>query len=241
MFRRDTHRAMQSVLEAFDVGALEDYRVALGGATRIALAFGEPRESRDLDFLGSDAGGWTRLRTAVSARGYSALFRDPSALALPREPSADQYGIRFPVVALGMTLKVEIIREARIELLPAVHVSFCTVPCLAIEDCYTEKLLANADRGADPSQLDRDVVDLAILRSKHGPIPTAALEAATKAYGPSVRDALSRSVQRFRGDAARRARDVRGLRVDDEPMILSGIELLAADLALPEPGDDDRG
>jgi hypothetical protein len=239
MFRREAHQRLAPVLAAFDVQALESYRVALGGATRIALAFGEVRVSRDVDLLCSDAAGWARLRTAVSERGYAALFEHPETLVLPRLPTTDQYGVRFVVGPPEAAVKVELIREARIELAPSVREPFCALPCLALDDVFTEKLLANADRGDDPSQLDRDLIDLALLRSKLGPVPSASFDAAQRAYGPSARAALTRVLATVHRDPERLARDLRGLAVDDVDVIRAGLASLATDLGLSLALDPD--
>jgi hypothetical protein len=236
MFRRDAHRAMEPILHALDAGLFERHGFALGGATRIALALGEVRESRDLDFVGADAREWSELRAEVRGRGYAAIFRDPTVLDLPREPTIDRYGIRFPVRAGERTIKVEIIHEGRIPLGPAVRERECPVPCLAISDCFAEKLLANSDRGADDTHLDRDLIDLALLREHVGPIPDAAWTAVTGAYGPSVREDLVRGLTRFRG--RRRDRAFAGLGVDDPDRVQRGIELLAADLGVARADDE---
>jgi len=55
------------------------------------------------------------------------------------------------------------------------EVIFSTVPCLALVDVWTEKLLANSDRGADTSQLHRDVLDLGVLRQRVGVISLLAM------------------------------------------------------------------
>jgi len=239
MFRREIHRAMQAILDALDPAVLEARGFALGGATRIALAHGEVRESGDLDFIGSDARGFADLRAAVRAHGYAALFRDTTTLELPREPRSDQYGIRFPVRAGERTIRVEFIHEGRITLGRPVREPFCALPCLSIEDCFAEKLLASSDRGGDTAELDRDIVDLAVLREVHGPIHPAAWASAERAYGGSVRTDLTACIQRFRTDAARRGRAFRGLRVDDPERVLRGIEALAADLGLGPPTPDE--
>lgn len=233
MFRREPHRALEPVLAALDGAALERFEVALGGATRIALQFGEVRVSRDIDLLCSSAKGWAALRTAVAEQGYRALFSDPSAMGLPRPPTADQYGVRFAVVSADTSVKVEIIREARFALGDAVRTPFCALPCLSIGDVFTEKVLANADRGADPSQFDRDVLDLAVLRVACGPIPTESYATAERAYGPSARTALIRSVDVLRRDPHRLARAMRALRVDDEALVERGLAMLVSDLGLP--------
>jgi hypothetical protein len=238
MFRRELHRALGTILDAIDPVALEARGFALGGATRIALGHGEVRESNDLDFLGSDTRGFAELRSAVRSQGYAALFRHTSGLELPREPRIDQYGIRFPVRVGERTLKVELVHEGRIALGPAVREPFCAVPCLSIDDSFTEKLLACSDRGDDATQLDRDIIDLSVLRAQHGAIPSSCWTAAERAYGTSVRSDLARSIQRFRSDASRRERAFRGLRVDDPEQVVRGIEAIATDLGLPAPEDD---
>lgn len=236
MFRRDVYRAMAPILEALDPGAFERAGFALGGATRIALALGEVRESRDLDFLGSSPSGYADLRSAVRERGVAALCRAGASLEVPREPTADQYGIRFPVrVADGRDVKVELGFEARIALEAAVHEAFVSVPCLSRRDAWAEKLLACSDRGNDPASLARDVVDLAVMRERWSPIPEPAWSLAEGAYGRSVRRDLSRALQQFRASAESRARAIAGLRVDDEALVMSGVEHLAEDLGLPPP------
>lgn len=231
MFRREIHRAMEPILRAIDPRALEEHGFALGGATRIALAFGEVRESADLDFVGSDAQGFASLRAAMRDRGYAALLLDPETLELPREPTSDQYGVRFPVRVDGRTIKVELIHEGRITLGAPSREAFTALPCLSIRDCWAEKLLASSDRGADASQLDRDLIDLAILREKVGPVPEDAWALARGAYGASVETDLGKAIARFLTDAERRARSFAGLRVDDPALIERGVAHLAGDLA----------
>jgi hypothetical protein len=235
MFRREIHRAMAPILAALDPNVLTNAGFALGGATRIALALGEVRESADLDFVGSSTTGYASLRARVRNEGAASLLRPGAALDVAREPTADQYGIRFPVRTGGRDVKVELIVETRIQLEAPVREAFSDLPCLSERDCYAEKLLACSDRGGDASTLFRDVVDLAVLRERWGPIPEAAWELAIGAYGASVRRDLERVLQRFRSDDTARARAFAGLRVDDAPLVLSGVEALASDLGLPLP------
>ena len=59
-------------------------------------------------------------RSLPPGAGEPALFVPGTAIRFPREPITDQYGVRFPVQLPGgeggSPLKVEIVREARIEL-----------------------------------------------------------------------------------------------------------------------------
>ncbi len=239
MFRREVYRAMEPILLAIDGRTLSDHGFALGGATRIALAFGEPRASADLDFVGSDARGFAALRADVRERGYAALFRDSRDIELPREPRSDQYGIRFPVKVGERLIKIEIIHEGRVALEAPVLEPGVPVPCLSIRDCFLEKLLANSDRGADPSQLHRDLVDLATLRRHVGPIPDSAWALARAAYGDSVYADLAKSIQRFRRDEQRRRKDLERLGVEKPSEIEDGVEMLARDLRLSTPERDE--
>ena len=235
MFRREIHRAMAPILQAFDPEVLAAAGFALGGATRIALALGEVRESADLDFIGSSTTGYAALRGRVREHGVAGLLRPGATLDVPRTPTADQYGIRFPVRVADRNVKVELVVEGRIHLEAPVHEPFSAVPCLSVRDCYAEKLLACSDRGADPSSLFRDLIDLAVLRERWGAIPASAWTLAEGAYGAAVRRDLERTIQRFRADPAARARALAGLRVDDEPLVLRGVEALSRDLGLPVP------
>lgn len=230
MFRRELYARLEPILAAVDGGVIEAHGFALGGATRIALAHGEVRISLDLDFLGSNAAGFAALRGLVRDRGVASILRPGMTLDVPREPSIDQYGVRFPVRIGTDVVKVEIVREARVELQPPVRETFCALPLLSIEDCIVEKILANSDRGADATQFDRDILDLSILREAHGPISDRAWARAAMAYGEHARADVVKSLQRVLRDTDRRERDFRALRVDDADRVMQGLMLLAGDL-----------
>ena len=237
MFRRELYRAMAQVLDALDVDALERTSFRFGGGTCLALGHGEYRLSRGLDFVCSSPQGYAELRSSVRERGYDALF--PAAaratFGFPREIRVDQYGLRFPVVVGGTSIRVEMIREARITLGPAERASWTPVPVLSIADAFTEKLLANSDRWADPDDLARDLVDLAVLRVAHGPIPESAWAAAETAYRLGPRQDLRKAAERFLGDPAYQQRCFTGLEVERADDILLGARTLLADLDAATP------
>lgn len=214
-FERESHRRIQRVLAALDAGALARFSCWFGGGTRIAMDLGEYRESRDIAFLCSDASAYADLRVAVGREGYGALCPASGDVKLPREIRADQYGVRFPAVVDGQTIRVELVREARIELSQLVQLPWTHVAGLSIDDCYAEKLLANCDRWADTDSLGRDLIDLAALRRAHGPIPDKAWRAAESAYKTAPRDALRKAALAYLGDAKRRERCARGLAVSE--------------------------
>ncbi len=231
MFRRDLHRAMMKVLDALDAGVLAQSRCYFAGGTRISLAHDEFRVSRDLDFVCSDATGFADLRQAVRERGYDGLFAAdrPADIATPREVRSDQYGMRFPVVIGALTIRVELIREARITLGSADSAPWTRLALLSIPDLFAEKLLANSDRGADAGELSRDLVDLAVLREAHGPIPAAAWSAAEAAYRTAPRADLRTAGERFLADSTFQERSFTGLQVDNRERVLRGVRLLLRD------------
>lgn len=238
MFRREPYRAMAQVLDALDAESLERSSFLFAGGTRIALEHDEFRLSRDLDFICSDGAGYAALRADVRDRGYDALFRAPrrATLGLPREVRADQYGLRFPVVVEGATIRVELIREARIVLGAADHASWTHVPLLSIPDLFAEKLLANSDRGLDPDELARDLVDLAVLRRAHGPIPKAVWAAVEAAYRAGPRKDLRKVAERFLADKQHRERCFAGLGIDeDSERVVEGVHELVRDLDAAVP------
>jgi nucleotidyltransferase AbiEii toxin of type IV toxin-antitoxin system len=235
MFRRERHRKVLELVSAFDAGLLARCRFLFGGGTRIVLELDEYRESLDVDFLCSAAEGYAELRFQASSRGYDALFKAEArrGLHLPREMRIDQYGIRFPVEIAGSPIRVELIREARIELDAGVRPDWSPVDCLALTDCFAEKLLANSDRWPDRQVLSRDLIDLGALRQRIGPIPDGAWAKVEPAYKAAARDDLRKALTAFLGDAAYQRRCFESFQIDEPDEILEGMKLLIQELAGP--------
>lgn len=228
MFEREAHGVVLEILGLLRADVLQSCRFLFGGGTRIVLELGEYRESRDIDFLCSDPKGYADLRFEASRRGFSALFTAEGLerLQFPREMRIDQYGIRF-TAALGETaLRVELIREARIDLDPGERPAWSPVDCLTVSDCYAEKLLANSDRWADRQVFSRDLLDLAALRASCGPIPKAAWRKVEAAYKSAAADDFRKALALFDGDPTYRRRCFEGLDVRDSAELLRGLELL---------------
>jgi len=204
-----------------------------GGGTRLALDLEEFRESQDVDFICSDPSGYADLRLAVRQRGYAGLFTEQglSELDFPREIRTDQYGIRFPVqLAGGRRIKIELIREDRIEVTRGIRPSWSPVDCLSVEDCWAVKLLANSDRWPDRQVLSRDLIDLGAMRFHWGPVPAEAWEKAEGAYKSAVRADMTKALAAFNGDPEYRSRCFRGLRIGDPGPIVAGLADLAAEV-----------
>ncbi|HEY0783615.1 MAG TPA: nucleotidyl transferase AbiEii/AbiGii toxin family protein [Thermoanaerobaculia bacterium] len=230
MFEREAHHRVAEVLQTLDSERLAQHGFLFGGGTRIVLELGEYRLSEDIDFLCSDASGYADLRLLVAEQGFAALFRaeDLSRFKFPREIRIDQYGLRFPLVVDGHSIKVEMIREGRIDLDGGLRPWWSPVDCLSASDCFAEKLLANSDRWPDKQVLSRALIDLAALRHRHGPIPEEAWRKAEAAYKGAVRSDLRRSAEAFLENGDYRKRCFAGLSVSDGDLILGGVsELLA--------------
>jgi len=236
--RRARHEAVAAVLAQMDAGLLRGCRCWFGGGTRIVLELDEYRVSADLDFLVSQPQGYAEVRDLVRRRGVAALFAPGTDLRFPREPITDHYGVRFPVQLPGgedgNPLKVEIVREARIELADGVRPAWSPVDCLAEADATAEKLLANSDRWLDSSTLSRDLLDLAAARLAWGPLSAAAFAKASAAYGPLVTSDLTRAAASFlepeRADYRRRC--FQGLEVDAPARLLEGVRAIVSDFAV---------
>jgi nucleotidyltransferase AbiEii toxin of type IV toxin-antitoxin system len=225
MFEREQHRNVAALLTAFDFQKLSRCKFLFGGGTRIVLELDEYRESHDIDFLCSDSEGYSELRFEASRGGYPALFRPNFGVGLgfPREMRIDQYGIRFPVTIAGDVIRVELIREARIELDAGTKPAWSPVDCLSLSDCYAEKLLANADRWADRQVLSRDLIDLGALRHRLGPIPDAAWRKVEAAYRTAARDDLRKALAAFCQDPQHRQRCFEGLQIKETQGIMEGL------------------
>jgi Nucleotidyl transferase AbiEii toxin, Type IV TA system len=232
MFEREAHRAVLEVLRLLRADLFRRRRVLFGGGTRIVLDLGEYRESRDVDFLCSDPQGYADLRFEASRQGYPALFTAEGLqlLQFPREMRIDQYGIRFNGILGPTALRIELIREARIELGPPERPAWSPVDCLSVADCYAEKLLANADRWADRQILSRDLMDLAALRVHHGPVPASAWTKVEAAYKSAAAADLRKALDLVDGNPPYRQRCLQSLTISNPAKILEGLELLRRDL-----------
>jgi Nucleotidyl transferase AbiEii toxin, Type IV TA system len=199
MFERPHHQRIAHVLAALDGDWLRAQGCLFGGGTCIALRYGEYRESVDMDFLISDAAGYSELRQRLtSPLGLNAILRaGAQPLVALREMRADQYGIRTQVQMDGMAIKLEIVREARIALeAPRKADMICGICTLTPLDMAASKLLANSDRHADDGIFSRDVIDLAMMAL---PLPALrkALAKAELAYGASVVRDLAKAIDRI--------------------------------------------
>jgi len=232
MFRREQHRKILALLQVFDSPKLSRCKFLFGGGTRIVLDLEEYRESHDIDFLCSDAEGYAELRFEASTKGYDALFKADSRqeLHFPREMKIDQYGIRFPAEIEGSLIRVELIREARIDLNPGVRPDWSPVDCMAVSDCYAEKILANSDRWADRQVFSRDLIDLSALRTRLGPVPEEAWGKVERAYKTAGRDDLRKAIAAFAEDASYQQRCFQGLHLDDPARVLAGMDLLRQEI-----------
>jgi hypothetical protein len=127
-------------------------------------------------------------------RGLDGLALAP--LKALRPLRTDQYGIRTFVEVDGVPVKLEIVREARIELSGAL-LPLLPVSVLSRADLFAEKLLANADRWADRAAFNRDAIDLGMMIAHWGPIPEDAWSKAWVAYGDTIDAALSAAAERI--------------------------------------------
>ena len=187
-YRLAEHARIARLLRMTRADFLTDAGCWFGGGTAIVMTNGEYRLSSDVDFLCSSQDGYRALRQAVTAKGCAGVFEE--AVNQLRDFRCDQYGLRTAVELDGQLIKFEIVREGRIDVSGAYDHGL-GIPLLSIEDQFTEKMLANSDRGKDPSVCYRDALDLGVLILNHGNhIPDAASAKAEKAYGSDVwRDA----------------------------------------------------
>jgi Nucleotidyl transferase AbiEii toxin, Type IV TA system len=237
------HQLIHRILEGLNCEFLSECRAYFGGGTLISLDLGEYRTSNDVDFICSLGSDYRKLRNTISERTPRILLKDNSDLEIARF-TADRYGIRMAIVVDSIPIKTEIIAEARFELDLPRQPSWSPVECLSITDCFTSKLLANADRYADPSVHSRDLIDLAFLRNSQ-PIPPLAIEKAEAAY--RVMSPLTAALTKFQADADLRFHCYENLTISEafRSKLIDGIDLLAIDLGLDktsrtisESGDD---
>lgn len=181
MYRRPRHNKIDVVLNAFDPDLLLRNEAYFGGGTAITLSLDEYRESIDIDFLCASKEGFSDLRALSFDGGLAALLKPGQHLHQMRDLRRDIYSIRSWIDVDGTPIKVEIVSEGRIDLDGAMDGRF-KVPTLSRSDMFAEKLLANADRGHDPTSMHRDIIDLGMMIARWGAIPEAARAKADAAY-----------------------------------------------------------
>lgn len=195
-FKRPPHQLIARVLAAINTDLFDMSECFFGGGTAIALAYGEYRESIDIDFVVSSKEGYRALREV--AKGHQVglgLFKEhQEELAIDRM-RMDQYGIRMVVsINESALIKFEIVNEGRVEIQkPGVVSRICGVSILSRLDMATTKLLANSDRWADRAVYSRDIIDLSMLGLSKKELGQAISKAET-AYGSSIMQDLKKSL-----------------------------------------------
>ena len=187
MLDRQHHHRINAFLKSLDADLFGRANCYFGGGTAIILSLGEYRQAADVNFLCSSPEGYRFLRDTLLEK----IMDVP--VELEHEFRPDRNGIRSFVRIDGGTVKFEIVKEARIELVGNAD-PVSGVPILSRVDMYAQKLLANADRGFDPFSLSRDVIDLAMMIAHWGPIPEEAWLKARGAYGFSIDTSYSRAI-----------------------------------------------
>lgn len=225
MFRRPHHQVVSRVLAALDPDFLRDNRCYFGGGTRIVMELDEYRESLDIDLLCADVSGYRAIRSQISDDSLGAIVAVP--LSLAREVRADRYGIRTFIDIDGKKIKFEIVAEGRISLTSQELLSV-PVPCLDRISCFSEKLLANADRWSDKSVLSRDIIDISFMVSHWGAIPSESVVIAENAYGISVIKSLRSAVALVQSDAAYLEHCLSSMAITDVERLKDGLRLLEA-------------
>lgn len=195
MYKHEHHNKIARLLQSFNSQTLEETSSLFGGGTAIVLLcadnFSEYRESVDVDFMCSSAEGYRKLRSMVYGTDFSPLFSKP--VEMVGDVRADQYGVRGRVKIDDSIIRLEFVREVRIDLEPGEMV--CGVPTLSKVDLFASKLLANVDRGTDMQSGAKDIIDLAMMQHAWGDIPDDALAKAMQAYGPAVNKAYEQTRQ----------------------------------------------
>ncbi len=224
------HQLIHQVLESLNCDFLSECRAYFGGGTLISLDLGEYHTSNNIDFICALGTDYRKLHNAISDSNPRILLKENSSLDIERF-TADQYGIRMSIIIDGIPIKTEIISEARFELDAPRQPSWSPVECLSISDCFTSKLLANADRYADSSVYCRDLIDLAFLRNERS-IPPLSIEKAEAAY--RVMLPLKAALIKFQANADLRFNCYDKLTISEpfRSKLIDGIDLLAIDLGL---------
>jgi hypothetical protein len=197
LFKRRHHQLIAGVLENLDADLLAQNQCYFAGGTVLALLHNEYRESNDIDFMVSDTEGYRNLRNLLTGKdGFEALAKAGGHIRQAVEVRADQYGVRGKVEVEGTSIKMGIVREARITFdSPGEQDKICGITTLCALDLAAEKLLANSDRWLDAAIFSRDVIDLAMMGADRA-LMKSAIAKAEIAYGPAIKKDLEKAIDR---------------------------------------------
>lgn len=179
MFKRPHHQRIEKILRTLNPDLLVKSECYFGGGTAIVLSLDEYRESVDIDFLCSSNDGYRLLRNLVSS-DLGPLLLSPIKHLREVRLERDKFSTFLEVD--GKPIKVEFIHEGNTKITGSID-PVLGIPVLSREDMYTQKLLANADRGLDKASMSRDIIDLSVMIDKWGDIPKQAWDKAYAAYG----------------------------------------------------------
>jgi hypothetical protein len=197
MFDHPHHQKIHLILDSLDASIFNEVGAYFSGGTLITLLHNEYRWSKNVDFICPVGPGYRRLRELVGQNfnNPTTFFQKTDLLEIPRHMSADQYGVKFLVMADGEPIIFEIVAENRIQLEKYDEFEWTERPCLSVIDRFAEKLLANADRWNDESIQSRDLIDLAVMRRERK-VSEQAIEKSEAAY--PVIDPLTNALLKFR-------------------------------------------
>jgi len=183
------HQRISYLLNNFNVDFLVDNNIYFGGGTRIALELHEFRESIDIDLLCPTTESYRAVRNTVTSNSLGLLIK--KEFEYLREISFDRYAVRVFIKGTPKPIKLEIVSFEKYHLTGKQDQLF-PVPYLDIESCFYTKLLANADRAAQPPY--KDIIDILFMIHCWGDIPQSALSNAQVIYGNSVIKGLNLAV-----------------------------------------------
>ena len=209
-----------------DAAFLAKAECYFGGGTQLAMAHGEYRESRDIDFLVSSTKGLRRLRETIDERSLGKIFK--GRIFLEREVRAERDAIRTFIKESesAAPIKFEIVIEARIELKGALDHAL-GVPVLDLRFAIAEKLLANADRGRAKEHRARDVVDLAFISLQADEADFhAGRKIAEGPYGRVILRELDEVLKLLLLDPKFRSQCVEDLLIEDPKALKRGLDKL---------------
>lgn len=230
-FQREHHNKIITILEKLNSDLFEECKVLFCGGTLLALDFEEYRESKDIDFACQiPTPGYRKLRSVIFNYGFEGLFNNHSGLTIKGETSSHD-SIRILVEINQKPIKLEILAWKLFDLDSPRYPAWSPVPCISTNDCFSCKLLSNANRYMDNSVEARDLIDLAILRLQYI-IPQDAIRKAEEVF--EVVRPLQDAIQRFQEKEEFRERCFDNLKINSEyiPKVIDGIDLLAEDFDL---------
>jgi len=244
-YKRAHHQLIEEILTSLNPISLQQKGLLFCGGTRISLEHDEYRESLDIDFVPCDHTAFSSLRKAVFENQLENIFfKDDGLLSIESDIRSDRYGVRLLLSHKSdpaTKVKFEIFSEDRMVFDMTRHEVFTgshnnlKIATTNMHEQWVAKILAHVDRGDDPSNLNKDLLDITFMTHQSGFLPADTLIRANEIYSDAGEKLLN-GIQKLDDKALTYYQKILKISDDHLACIRNGKDIINQHLYEPDIG-----